>query len=205
MTFFVCLFVCLFLLFRAMLTAYGGSQTRCQIGDVAASLHDSSQQHQIFNPLREARDRTRNLMIPSWICFCYATTGTPAYDFLFKIFFLLFICLTNLVPHKSFVFFLYIELLPEPLNLHLLIQGLSPKRHLPNSQVYGTPHSFPAFLTLTLLLLFNCTTRYFKMCAYLIVHFLFFMSPRMCVMSGDCFFIFFSACSPSHLKEGLRA
>lgn len=102
------------------------------------------------------------------------------------------------------MFFLYIELLPEPLNLHLLIQGLSPKRHLPNSQVYGTPHSFPAFLTLTLLLLFNCTTRYFKMCAYLIVHFLFFMSPRMCVMSGDCFFIFFSACSPSHLKEGLK-
>ena len=35
------------------------------------------QQHRILNPLIEARDRTRNLMAPSWILFCCATTGTP--------------------------------------------------------------------------------------------------------------------------------
>ena len=31
-------------------------------------LHHSSWQYQILNPLSEARDRTRNLMVPSWIC-----------------------------------------------------------------------------------------------------------------------------------------
>ena len=31
-------------------------------------LHHSSQQHQILNPLSKARDRTHNLMVPSWIC-----------------------------------------------------------------------------------------------------------------------------------------
>ena len=40
-------------------------------------LHHSSQQRQILNPLTEARDRTCNLMDPSRVCFCGATTGTP--------------------------------------------------------------------------------------------------------------------------------
>ena len=31
------------------------------------NLHHSSQQRQILNPLSEARDRTLNLMVPSWI------------------------------------------------------------------------------------------------------------------------------------------
>ena len=35
---FVCLFVCLFCLFRATHEAYGGSQAKGQIGAVAASL-----------------------------------------------------------------------------------------------------------------------------------------------------------------------
>ena len=40
-------------------------------------LHHSSQQHWILNPLREVRDRTHNLMVTSWICFRWDTTGTP--------------------------------------------------------------------------------------------------------------------------------
>ena len=40
-------------------------------------LHHGSRQRQILNPLREARDRTRSLMVPSWIRFHCATTGTP--------------------------------------------------------------------------------------------------------------------------------
>ena len=44
-------------------------------------LHHCSQQSQILNPLSEARDRTCNLMVPSWIHFCYATTGTPTFLF----------------------------------------------------------------------------------------------------------------------------
>ena len=61
-----------FCLFRATPTAYGGSQVRVLIGAVAAyttatatpdlshicDLHHSSQQRQILNPLKEARDRT---------------------------------------------------------------------------------------------------------------------------------------------------
>uniref|UniRef100_A0A4X1T5W0 Uncharacterized protein n=1 Tax=Sus scrofa TaxID=9823 RepID=A0A4X1T5W0_PIG len=40
-------------------------------------LHHSSPQHQILNPLSEARDRTCNLMVPSRIRFCCTTMGTP--------------------------------------------------------------------------------------------------------------------------------
>ena len=40
-------------------------------------LHHSSQQHQIVNPLSEARDETHNIMVPSQICFCCAMTETP--------------------------------------------------------------------------------------------------------------------------------
>ena len=46
------------------------------------NLHHSSRQHQILNPLREAKDRTRNLMVPSWICFCCTMTGTPNFYYL---------------------------------------------------------------------------------------------------------------------------
>ena len=40
-------------------------------------LHHSSRQRQILNPLSEAKDQTRNLMIPSWILFCCTTMGIP--------------------------------------------------------------------------------------------------------------------------------
>ena len=84
------LFVCfLFCLFRAAPEAYGGSQASGRIRAVAAratampdpsrvcSLHHSSRQCQTLNPLSEARDGTRNLMVPSQIRFCCATIGTP--------------------------------------------------------------------------------------------------------------------------------
>ena len=45
------------------------------IGAAATGLHHSSEQHQILNPLNEARDRNCNLMVPSWICFCCSRTG----------------------------------------------------------------------------------------------------------------------------------
>ena len=48
--------------------------------------HPSSRQHVILNPLSEARDRTRHLMVPSRIHFCCATTGKTL---------LIFICLFN--------------------------------------------------------------------------------------------------------------
>ena len=41
------------------------------------NLHHSSQQHQILNPLREARDQTRNLVVPSRIRFRCTMMGTP--------------------------------------------------------------------------------------------------------------------------------
>ena len=36
-------------------------------------------ERQILNPLSEARDQTRNLMVPSWIHFHPTMTGTPCY------------------------------------------------------------------------------------------------------------------------------
>ena len=85
-----CLFV-FFLLFRAALAAYGGSQTRVEselqlLAYTAATatpdpslvcdLYYSSRPCQILNPLSEARDQTHNLMVPSQIHFHCTTTGT---------------------------------------------------------------------------------------------------------------------------------
>ena len=56
--YFILFYFILFLLFRATLAAYGGSQARGLIRTVAASLHHSSRQRHILNPLSEARDRT---------------------------------------------------------------------------------------------------------------------------------------------------
>ena len=42
------------------------------------NLHNSSWQHWIFNPLSKARDQTRNLVVPSQICFLCALMGTPS-------------------------------------------------------------------------------------------------------------------------------
>ena len=47
------------------------------------NLDDSSWQHWILNPLSETRDQTCNLMVPIWIHFCYATTETPLFIYLF--------------------------------------------------------------------------------------------------------------------------
>ena len=44
------------------------------------NLHHSSWQRRILNTLSEARDRTHNLMVTSWICFC-CTIGTPVFKF----------------------------------------------------------------------------------------------------------------------------
>ena len=48
-------------------------------------LHHSSRQHQILNPLRDARDKTHNLMVTSQICHHCATTGTPDMEGLYRL------------------------------------------------------------------------------------------------------------------------
>ena len=73
------------LLFRATPVAYGNSQARSLIRATAADystgtvtkalscfcdLHHSSQQYQILNPLKEARDQTQILMDTSWVRYC---------------------------------------------------------------------------------------------------------------------------------------
>ena len=88
----VCLFACLFIYSFICFLANGGGQARGLIGATADSLcccHinanmsricdlcHGSWQHQILKSLSEARDQTCNLMVPSWICFRYAMTGTP--------------------------------------------------------------------------------------------------------------------------------
>ena len=96
-------FLSVFLFFRATPVAYEGSQARGLIGATAAALCHShsnarskprlqstrlqsgSPQCQILNPLIEARDQTRNLMVPSQIPFHCATMETPlsVFNFIF--------------------------------------------------------------------------------------------------------------------------
>ena len=87
--------VCLFVFFRVTPAAYGGSQATsnpsccCRPTPVTATpdpsrisdLHHSSQQRQILNPLKEARNPTHNLVVPSWIHFFCTTMGTPLTSF----------------------------------------------------------------------------------------------------------------------------
>ena len=93
--FIIFFFFFVFYLFRATLTSYGSSQARGRMGAVTAGLcHSHSNAgseprlrptpHLILNPLGEARDQTRNLMVTSWICFS-CTTMIPL--FLFPFFF----------------------------------------------------------------------------------------------------------------------
>ena len=90
------------LLFRATPVAYGNSQARSWIRATAADystgtvtkdlscfcdLHHSSQQYQILNPLKEARDQTQILMDTSWVRYCWAAMGTPIILLLSLLFF----------------------------------------------------------------------------------------------------------------------
>ena len=83
----------LFLFFRVTSAAYGSCRGKSQIEATAAGLAtattardlsricnptQSSQQHQILNPLSEARDWTHILMGPSRVNFRWATTGTQS-------------------------------------------------------------------------------------------------------------------------------
>ena len=61
------------------LPAYAAAMAMRDLSCVC-DLHHSSQQHQILNPLSEARDQTSNLMVTSRIHFCSATTGTPSWS-----------------------------------------------------------------------------------------------------------------------------
>ena len=72
-----------FFFFRATPKAHGGSQARGRIRATATGLYHSSCQRQILNPLSEARDQTRNPVVPSQIHFRCATTGTPHFPYLF--------------------------------------------------------------------------------------------------------------------------
>ena len=76
------IYLFIFLLFRAVLAAYGSSQAgvKSELQPLAYStatatpdpshicnLHHSSWQRWIINPLSKGRDRTRNFMVPSRI------------------------------------------------------------------------------------------------------------------------------------------
>ena len=58
------------------LSAYTTAIATRDLSRICDLLH-SSWQHQIINPLSEDRDRTRNVMVPSRICFRCATMRTP--------------------------------------------------------------------------------------------------------------------------------
>ena len=58
------------------LLAYATATATLDLSHVC-DLHHSSGQHQILNPLREARDRTHVLMNISWVHYHKATRRTP--------------------------------------------------------------------------------------------------------------------------------
>ena len=59
---------------------------QCQIRATSVTYATAHCKHWILNPLREARDRTRNCMFPSQICFCRATRRTHGFIFIFCFF-----------------------------------------------------------------------------------------------------------------------
>ena len=93
-------------------------------------LRHSSWQHQILNPLSEARDRTRNLKVPSQIHFRCAMTGMPQSSFyssntLIELFHAITIIL-YLAEIPEFFFFFFFGLLSFLLLLLLLLLFLGP-------------------------------------------------------------------------------
>ena len=56
--------------------AYHTAKTKWDVS-LVCDLHHRSRQHQILDPLIEARDQTWVLMDTSWVHFHCATTGTP--------------------------------------------------------------------------------------------------------------------------------
>ena len=98
-----------FFLFRAVFAAHGGSQARGLIGAIAAghshSNAGSELRLRILNPLSEARDRTCNLILPSWICFCCTTMGTPNLLEILKTFFPMVLIQVSFINNIVFFFF----------------------------------------------------------------------------------------------------
>ena len=68
---------------------------QCQIRSVH-DLHNGSWQRQILNPLSKARDQTHNLVVPSGICFHFATMGTPIFN--------LFVSFGYMIHHHNLIF-----------------------------------------------------------------------------------------------------
>ena len=67
------------------LPAYAAA-TATQDPSHVCTLHHSSRQCQILNPLSKAKDQTLNLMVPSWLCFCYVMAGTLGAVFFIHLF-----------------------------------------------------------------------------------------------------------------------
>ena len=64
-------------------------------------LHHGSRQRWILNSLSKARVRIHNLMVPSRICFCCTTTGTPSMSLLTNETFLFIKNIITTVKRKS--------------------------------------------------------------------------------------------------------
>ena len=124
------LFIYLFCLFAfswAASAAYGGSQARVLIRATATGLHHSHSQARSElhlqptpqltttpDPLSKTRDRTQNIMVPSWTHFHCAMMGTPSCCFISNIL-SYWVCLF----WTFILFFFYAPLCPGDIISHL--------------------------------------------------------------------------------------
>ena len=79
------------------------------------NLHHIPRPRWILNPLSEARDRTRNLMVSSRIRFRWATTGTLAF---FSFFHSIFVF--------CFLFFLLLVTFSSPIGIRIGVEKMGP-------------------------------------------------------------------------------
>ena len=98
-------------------------------------LPHSSWRRQILNPLSEARDQIRSLMVPSLLRFCCATTGTPYlvyfYCSTFLFFFLfLFFSLFTAAPEAYGICWARVLIITAAASLHHSYTNAGSKPHL---------------------------------------------------------------------------
>ena len=138
----------------------------------SCNLHHRTWQCQTLNPLSGARDRTHVLMDTSWVCYCWATMGTPRNHFLVRrqhVYMHVWACMCMCVC--------WLDLLPLPSLPHTSFEVFFPL--YPHTALSGTYEFIPRDV-------FQCFLIIYLL-IYLFFVFLLFLGP---LPRHQCFFRF---------------